>query len=163
MEKTPHFSRIADLPESINPITGRSLYYGLRPWRCDDRFMDWLAGFTSFASPFLQYELLARVRRCSKSAFGQEPDDDYLFLTRKEVMYYAERSKSGMVREKLFETYPYDQTALRKIAEDDALKMRVWRHQRQLELEAREGKIDDALADNVLGGTRNRNSQRPPS
>lgn len=158
MERSPHYSRIADAPESINPITGRSLYYGLRPWRCDDRFMDWLNAFTNLANPKTQYQLLALMRKCAKSDVGKEPIDDYLYLTRRETMYYVERRLSGMIRERVFETYPYSSDALRKAAEQDAMKMRVWRNQRQLELEAKEGKIDELLVANVLGS-----SKRPKS
>jgi hypothetical protein len=65
-------------------------------------------------------------------------------------MFYVERAKCGMMRSRLFERYPYDQQMVKRINEEDALKMRVWRHQRQLELESREGKIDDLIAKNVL-------------
>lgn len=158
MEKSPHFSRVADAPESINPITGRSMYYGLRPWRCDDRFMDWLTGLTRLANPKLQYQMLSLLYTCGKSEAGKEPVDDYMYLTRKETMYYVERKMCGMMRDKMFETYPYDQYALKRVAEEDAMKMRVWRNQRQLELEAKEGKIDELLVNNVLGSAKRQKS-----
>lgn len=160
MEKSPHFSRVADIPEVLNPITGRSMFYGLRPWRCDDRFNDWLVSAANLANPKVQFHALKLFYQCAKSEYGKEPIDDYMYLTRKETMYYVERKMCGMMRDRLFETYPYDQDAVKRISEEDALKMRVWRHQRELELEAKEGKIDELLAANVLGSAR---SVRPSS
>lgn len=68
-------------------------------------------------------------------------------------MYYTERSRCGMMRERLWETYPYDLTEVRRVGEDDGLKMRVWRHQRELELESREGKVDDALRASIFSSS----------
>lgn len=60
-----------------------------------------------------------------------------------------------MMRGGVLETYPYDQIELRRIAEEDGLGMRVWCHQRELEIESREGKLDNVLHLNVFGGSRN--------
>lgn len=163
MDKAPHYSRIADLPELLNPITGRSLYYGLMPWRCDDRFLDWWKGFSRFANPAVQLHLLSLARQCSSSEVGKEPLDDYTFMTRRDALYFAERYQSGMVRERMWSKYPYDQLSMARVQEEDALKMRVWRQQRQLELEAREGKIDDAVAANVLGMAAKARKDKPNS
>jgi hypothetical protein len=113
--------------------------------------MDWMTSLTNLANPKQQYQLLSLMRKCAKSEVGKEPIDDYMYLSRRETMYYVERKLCGMMRENVFETYPYSTEALRKAAEEDAMKMRVWRHQRQLELEAKEGKIDELLISNVLG------------
>ncbi|KPA79829.1 putative mitochondrial hypothetical protein [Leptomonas pyrrhocoris] len=150
MDKTPHFSRIKETPETLNPVTGRSIYYGMRPWRCDDRFQDWLKAFTCLDGVTVQYNLLKRFFRCARSDEGQEPIDNYHRLGRGEVMYYVERYQSRMMRTGVLETYPYDQNELRRIAEEDGLKMRVWRHQRELELESKEGKIDEVIHMNVM-------------
>lgn len=154
MSKTPHYSRISDDAESINTVTGRSIYYGLRPWRCDDRFQDWLKSFTMLDGVVTQYHLLQLLWRCGRSEPGKEPLDNYHRLNRGEVMYYVERWRSGMVRSGMMETYPYDQSEVRRITEEDGLKMRVWRHQREMELESREGKIEEALQENIRRTTK---------
>ncbi|EPY31859.1 hypothetical protein STCU_03165 [Strigomonas culicis] len=123
----------------------------MRPWRCDDRFQDWMKSFTYLDSPAVQYSLLSRFWQCARSEEGEEPLEDYHRLGRSEVMFYVERSRSGMMRTGMWETYPYNQNDLRRIAEEDGLKMRVWRHQRELEIQSKEGKIDDALQNSVLG------------
>lgn len=151
--RTPHYSRVADEPEALNPITGRSVYYGMRPWRCDDRFCDWLKSFTMLDSLSVQRSILRTFYRCARAESGNEPKDDYYRLSRAEVMYYTERSRCGMMRERLWETYPYDLTEVRRVGEDDGLKMRVWRHQRELELESREGKVDDALRASIFSSS----------
>lgn len=79
---------------------------------------------------------------------------DYRRMGRGEVMYYVERYRSGMMRDGMWDTYPYDQNELRRIAEEDGLKMRVWRHQRELEMESREGKLDEALQSSVINSIR---------
>lgn len=150
MDKTPHYSRVKDKPETLNPVTGRSVYYGIRPWRCDDRFQDWLKSFTNFDSVVTQYNLVKLFAQCARSEAGEEPVDSYHRLGRSEVMFYVERYHSGMMRTGVLETYPYDQNELRRIAEEDGLKMRVWRHQRELEMESKEGKIDELLHTNVM-------------
>lgn len=156
MEGTPHFTRVKDRPESFNAITGRSIYYGMRPWRCDDRFQDWLKSFTNLDSVSVQYNLLRTMWQCSRSEQGDEPIDSYHRLGRSEVMFYVERYQSGMMRTGMWETYPYDQNELRRIAEEDGLKMRVWRHQRELEMESREGKIDEVLHRNIFDSVKKR-------
>lgn len=145
MDGTPHYTRIKDAPEAINAVTGRSIYYGMRPWRCDDRFQDWLKSFTCLDGVGVQFNLLQVFWQCARSEKGQEPIVNYHRLGRSEVMYFVERYRSGMMRTGVMETYPYDQNELRRIAEEDGLKMRVWRHQRELEMESKEGKIDEVL------------------
>jgi len=151
MERTQHHSRITDDEiDTINPITGRSIYYGLRPYRCDDRFSDWLSAFITFLNPRRQWMLLRQFWRCTQSEVGAEPTDSYANLSHRESIFYAERQRAGMLRPRLFEVYPYDQTEIQRVLEEDAVKMRVWRHQRQLELDAKEGKIDEVVAANVV-------------
>ncbi|EPY24793.1 hypothetical protein AGDE_12169 [Angomonas deanei] len=147
---TPHYSRIKENPETINAITGRSIYYGMRPWRCDDRFQDWLKSFTLLDSLGVQYAQLRTLYECAWSDPGKEPLDNYIRLGRSEVMYYVERYKSKMMRVGMWETYPYDQNAVRRIAEEDGVKMRVWRHQKELELESKSSKVDDAIHENIF-------------
>lgn len=152
MDRTPHFSRVADTPECINPVTGRSMYYGLRPWRCDDRAQDLLAAFVNMENVLTQARLMSVFWKCARAEPGKEPVDDYLYLTRKEVMYYVERRKCGMLRDVLLDPYPYNPEALKQIQEEDALKMRLWRHQRELEIQSKEGKVDDLIAGSVFDG-----------
>lgn len=149
MNGVPHYSRVKDEPEALNAVTGRSIYYGMRPWRCDDRFHDWLAAFTHLDGVGVQYRLLHLLWDCGRSVEGSEPLDNYYRLGRKEVMYYVERYRSGMMRTRMMEPYPYDQNEVRRIVEEDGLKMRVWRHQRELELEAKEGKVDESIWQSV--------------
>ncbi|KPI84484.1 hypothetical protein ABL78_6447 [Leptomonas seymouri] len=150
MDRTPHFSRIKETPDTLNPVTGRSIHYGMRPWRCDDRFQDWIKAFTCMDGISVQYNLLKLFFQCARSEEGQEPVDSYHRLGRKEVMYYVERYQSGMMRTGMLETYPYDQNELRRVVEEDGLKMRVWRHQRELEMESKEGKIEEVMMMNVM-------------
>lgn len=132
-------------------MTGRSIYYGMRPWRCDDRFQDWLKSFTCMDSIPIQYGLLKRLWDCARSEVGEEPKEDYYRLGRGEVMYYVERYKSGMVRSGAFDTYPYDQNELKRVAEEDGLRMRVWRHQREMEMSAKQGQVDDVIQQSIFG------------
>lgn len=147
---THHYTLIREEPEALNPITGRSIYYGMRPWRCDDRFQDWVKSFTCLDGLNTQYNLLKTLFACARSAEGEEPKDDYHRLGRSEVMFYVERYRSNMMRTGAFETYPYDQNELMRVTEEDGLKMRVWRHQREMELSAKEGKLEDFLRENVF-------------
>ncbi|ESL06292.1 hypothetical protein TRSC58_06036 [Trypanosoma rangeli SC58] len=156
MEETPHYSRVADEAETINVVTGRSIYYGMRPWRCDDRFQDLLSSFLHMDSLVVQLHLAKLLWRCSRSEKGSEPLDGYKRLGRGEVMFYVDRYRSGMMRTGVFEKYPYNQNELQRIIEEDGLKMRVWRHQRELEIESKQGKIDDLLRMNVV-----KNTERP--
>lgn len=151
MSGTPHYTLVRDDPEALNPVTGRSIYYGMRPWRCDDRFQDWLKSFTKFESISVQISLLQTLWSCAWSENGEEPKNNYHSLGRGEVMFYTERYRSNMMRTSAFETYPYDQNELKRVAEEDGLKMRVWRHQRDIEIKAKEGKIDDILQEGIFG------------
>nr|CCC93614.1 conserved hypothetical protein [Trypanosoma congolense IL3000] len=150
MSNTPHFSRVVDETESLNVVTGRRIYYGMRPWRCDDRFQDFLGSLFHLDSPVKQFQLARLLWRCARSKKGEEPSEDYRWLGRGEVMFYVERWRSGMMRTGMFERYPYNQNELQRIAEEDGLKMRVWRHQRELEMESKQGKLDDFLRANVM-------------
>jgi hypothetical protein len=149
MERTPHYSVLNEKPSCLNPITGRSIFYGMRPYRCTDRFNDWLSSLATLDNPVKQYRILKVFFKCARSEVGKEPNDDYYYLSRRESIYFLERKMSGMMRDKMFETYPYDNHELRRIQEEDALKMRVWRHQRELELESKEGKVDEMILESV--------------
>jgi hypothetical protein len=149
MERTPHYSVLNEAPTALNPITGRSIYYGMRPYRCADRFNEWLSSLASGDNPLKQYRILKVFYKCARSEVGEEPKDPYFYLSRRESMYFLERKMSGMMRTKMFETYPYDNQEMKRIQEEDALKMRVWRHQRELELESKEGKVDEMILESV--------------
>eukprot|EP00760_Papus_ankaliazontas_P030579 PhM_4_TR490/c0_g1_i1/m.65230 len=131
----PHFSRVdEDEVESTNPITGRSYYFGQRPWRCDDRAVD-------LFSAVVKVEGFAKIRRayhslnkCRKSPIGGEPTDNYVSLTKKEVLFYVDRAKSGMLRDNYLERYPYDPYQVSRQQQEDGIRMRVWRRQREMEL-----------------------------
>ncbi|KAG8341293.1 hypothetical protein ERJ75_000971900 [Trypanosoma vivax] len=147
---TPHYSRVVDVPESLNVVTGRSVYFGIRPWRCDDRFQDLSASLAHLDSPSVLLYRIKLLWRCARSAEGSEPLDNYGRIGRSEVMFYVERYRSGMMRNGFFEKYPYNQNELQRVMEEDGLKMRVWRHQRELEMQAKQGVIDDFLHTNVV-------------
>ena len=138
-----------DKPSSLNPITGRSIYYGMRPYRCADRLNDWIASTACLDNPVKQFRLVKLFYQCARSEAEQEPKDDYTYLSRKESLFFLERKMSGMMRVRMFETYPYDNNELRRIQEEDALKMRVWRHQREVELVSKEGKIDELISESM--------------
>lgn len=147
---TPHFTRVTDLVENINPVTGRSVHYGLRPWRCDDRFQDFLLTVIRFEGLGATGRTWSTFRQCYRSEFGQEPRDDYQSLSRREIMFYVDRYEAGMMRDSLWERYPYNVREVARVATEDGTKMRVWRHQRELEMEAKEGRLDDMIQQNVL-------------
>ena len=149
MERTPHFTVMNEKPACMNPITGRSIYYGMRPYRCTDRFNDWLSSLATLDNPAKQYRIFKVFVKCAVSNEGEEPKDDYFYLSRREAIFFLERKLSGMMRTKMFETYPYDNNELKRIQEEDALKMRVWRHQRELELESKEGKVEELIAESM--------------
>lgn len=146
----PHYTRMDEDPElCINPVTGRSIYYGLRPHRCDDRLSDIIATVAAFDYPSNMFESVSRLVRCLRSEPGAEPDDDYFNLARREVMYYVERHRCGMVRTGVFEKYPYDRTLVASVQQEDSTRMRVWRHQREMEVQAKQGAVDDIVSSNV--------------
>ena len=149
MERTPHYSVLNETPACLNPITGRSIYYGMRPYRCTDRFNDWLSSLATLDNPVKQYRIFKVFVQCVRSKENEEPKDDYYYLSRREAIFFLERKMSGMMRTKMFETYPYDSNELKRIQEEDALKMRVWRHQRELEMESKDGKIDELISDSM--------------
>jgi hypothetical protein len=89
------------------------------------------------------------MRKCSKSEYGQEPTDNYYSLARREVMFYVDRYEAGMLRDRFFERYPYNVKEIARVSHEDGTRMRVWRHQRELELEAKEGKLDEMINSSV--------------
>lgn len=150
-DRMPHYSRVIDPIETLNPVTGRSIYYGARPWRCDDRVHDWLQSLSAM-----------RIRKagiawktfmqCAYSGFGEQPTGPYETLQRQSVMYYVDRQDHGMIRDYMFEKYPFSTRDFVRVMTDDGTKMRVWRHQRELELEAKQGRVDEIIAIGVLPG-----------
>lgn len=150
-DRMPHYSRVIDPIETLNPVTGRSIYYGARPWRCDDRVHDWLQSLSAMRirkagvawKTFLQ---------CAYSNFGEQPTVPYETLQRQSVMYYVDRQDHGMIRDYMFEKYPFSTRDFVRVMTDDGTKMRVWRHQRELELEAKQGRVDEIIAGGVLPG-----------
>jgi hypothetical protein len=154
----PHFTKVTDLVEHINPVSGRSIHYGIRPWRCDDRFQDVLmSGFQrDFAHLGAAFKLFFT---CARSDYVFEPTDNYLALTRREVMFYVDRYEAGMIRDKFFEPYPYSVREIMRVGQEDGTKMRVWRHQRELEMEAKRGKLDDLISDSVFGSRKQPNQR----
>ncbi len=152
-ERLPHYSRVVDPIESINPVTGRSIYYGSRPWRCDDRLHDWLQSIAGFrwGKARIAWRTLME---CAYSEFGQQPTTPYETLARQTVMYYVDRQDHGMVRDFMFERYPFSTRDFVRVMVDDGTKMRVWRHQRELELEAKQGRVDEIITSAVLPAKR---------
>lgn len=152
-ERMPHYSRVVDPIETLNPVTGRSIYYGARPWRCDDRVHDWLQSLV--AMRFKKGKIAWRtLMECAYSEFGEQPTCPYETLQRQSVMYYVDRQDHGMVRDYMFEKYPFSTRDFVRVMTDDGTKMRVWRHQRELELEAKQGRVDEVIAGGVLPKTK---------
>lgn len=148
-DRMPHYSRVIDPLETLNPVTGRSIYYGARPWRCDDRVHDWLQSLT--AMRWRKAKIAWRTfMDCAYSEFGEQPTCPYETLQRQSVMYYVDRQDHGMVRDYMFEKYPFSTRDFVRVMTDDGTKMRVWRHQRELELEAKQGRVDEIIAGGVL-------------
>ena len=156
-ERMPHYSRVIDPIETLNPVTGRSIYYGARPWRCDDRVHDWLQSLV--AMRFKKGKIAWRnLMDCAYSEFGEQPTCPYETLQRQSVMYYVDRQDHGMVRDYMFEKYPFSTRDFVRVMTDDGTKMRVWRHQRELELEAKQGRVDEVIAGGVLPKTKKENN-----
>jgi hypothetical protein len=148
---TPHFTRIVDPLESVNPITGRSFFYGARPWRCDDRWQDMLRAFTNMES-FSEFRAtVGLLNQCRKAKVGEEPTADYYALEKREVMYYVDRHRHNMIRSNAFERYPYDTREVCRVMQQDGQKMRVWRHQRQIESDSKEGYLEDEITASIFG------------
>lgn len=148
-EKMPHYSRVVDPIETINPVTGRSVYYGARPWRCDDRFQDLLQSAWGFRGTSARIAW-QNLWDCAYSEFGQQPTAPYETLGRQSVMYYVDRQDHGMIRDYMFERYPFSSRDFVRVMTDDGTKMRVWRHQRELELEAKQGRVDELVAQRAM-------------
>jgi hypothetical protein len=148
-DRMPHYSRVVDPIETLNPVTGRSIYYGARPWRCDDRVHDWLQSLVALR--WKKSKIAWRnLMDCSYSNFGEQPTCPYETLQRQTVMYYVDRQDHGMIRDYMFEKYPFSTRDFVRVMTDDGTKMRVWRHQRELELEAKQGRVDEIIAGGVL-------------
>jgi hypothetical protein len=157
---SPHYSRVTDPVETINPLTGRSIYLGIRPWRCDDRFNDWLSTIISGAGWSKTKIAWRTLRKCGTSEFGEQPTVDYEVLTRREVMFYVDRHEGGMIRDYMFEKYPFSTRDLGRVNMEDSVKMRVWRHQRELELEAKSGRVEEVIADSVWSEAKSKKMNR---
>ena len=98
------------------------------------------------------------MMECAYSNFGEQPTVAYETLQRQSVMYYVDRQDHGMMRDHMFEKYPFSSRDAVRIMNDDGTKMRVWRHQRELELEAKQGRVDELVSTNVLPPKRPRGS-----
>lgn len=158
-DRMPHYSRVVDPIETLNPVTGRSIYYGARPWRCDDRVHDWLQSLVALR--WKKSKIAWRnLMDCAYSEFGGQPTCPYETLQRQTVMYYVDRQDHGMVRDYMFEKYPFSTRDFVRVMTDDGTKMRVWRHQRELELEAKQGRVDEIIAVGVLPPKKNKETQK---
>ena len=146
-ERVVHYSRVLDDSESINPVTGRSIYYAQRPWRCDDRVTDLLGSVIKMQPITSIANCYAVMRRCAKSDVGAEPISDYNVLGKREVMFYVDRARSNMLRRRFFEVYPYDPYAVSRLQQEDGLRMRVWRRQREMELKEKDAAEAEKIPD----------------
>uniref|UniRef100_A0A7S1MRQ5 Uncharacterized protein n=1 Tax=Neobodo designis TaxID=312471 RepID=A0A7S1MRQ5_NEODS len=142
----PHYSKVIDPVETINPVTGKSIYYSARPWRCDDRFQDWFATFIKHRRWDKVSETWAVLRQCAKADYGEQPTVPYVSLERREIMYYVDRAEHDMIRDRFWQRYPWSQREPIRTMLEDGSRMRVWRHQREIELEAKEGRVEDLIA-----------------
>lgn len=148
--RTPHYSLVTDPVETVNPVTGRSLYYGARPWRCDDRLQDFTTTLFKLRSFSNIRETLSVFVKCARSDFGEQPTVPYVALQRQEVMFYLDRHDNGMIRDYCFERYPYNTRDVGRVQTEGGTRMRVWRHQRELELEAKRGRVEELLSSQAL-------------
>ena len=142
----PHYSKVIDPVETINPITGRSLFYAARPWRCDDRFQDWFATFIKHRRMDKVRETWGVLLQCARADYGKQPTVPYVSLERREIMYYVDRAEHDMIRDRFWQRYPWASREPVRTMLEDGSKMRVWRHQREMELEAKEGRVEDLIA-----------------
>ena len=165
IERLAHYSflRPEDLPDLRNPLTGRSMNYGSNPWRCDDRFQDWLKSAMHFDSLFLGFHQLRVLWDCRTSNVGEEPKEDYYRLLPSEVTYYVERKKEGMLRDHYSDRYKWDSLDLFRVLQEDSLKIRVYRRQKTLEVEAKEGVVEDLIANNVMAQVAFKKKQKSKS
>ena len=150
--RLPHYSKVTDPVESINPITGRSLYYSARPWRCDDRFQDFFCVMMKYRDWPMMKQTWGTFMRCAYSDYGAQPTTPYVALDRREIMFYVDRAEHDMIRDRFWQRYPWTAREPSRIMMDDGNKMRVWRHQRELEMEAKEGHVEDMIVANSVGG-----------
>jgi hypothetical protein len=142
----PHYSQVIDPVDTINPITGRSIYYGSRPWRCDDRFQDWLATFFKTRDYQTVRNTWKTFMQCTRSEYGAQPTTPYESLERREIMFYVDRAEHDMIRDRFWQRFPWSVREPALILMNDGTKMRVWRHQREMELEAKEGRVEELIA-----------------
>lgn len=149
-----HFSRLEDTPDTTNPVTGKSVYFGLFPWRCSDRVSDWRRAISNFDGPRKQLHHFRLLRQCSRSALGDEPLDDYAHLPLAQAIYFKERASAGMMRERFWGRYPFELRDIKRLGEADGVRMRTWRQQRHLEEVARNDQIDDLIKASVVVSNR---------
>ncbi len=152
--RNPHYTKIhveeGARIETINPVTGKSIFYGIRPWHCMDRVEEWAASWYTKGSTWKDVsETWQLLKKCKASKLGEEPLDDYRFLDKKEVMFFVDRYKAGMIREEVFEPYPYNIREVQRVMHEDSTKMKVWRHQRILELDSKDGRLEDTISTSV--------------
>lgn len=150
----PHFTRLPDKADLTNPVTGKSVYYGLNPWRCSDRLTDWLHSMNSFDWPRVHLHHARTVMACASSALGDEPVVPYTRLPKSMALFYKERAESGMMREHFWEKYPFQMLQMREVSEGDAVRMRTYRQQRHLEEVAKHDHVDDLIKASVLPSNR---------
>ena len=151
-QRLPHYSLVVDPVETVNPVTGHSLYYGMRPWRCSDRLED-LHDAVLLWSPSGAREAWRLFRRCAMSSFGEQPLDPYVALGRDRVMFFVDRMDHGMIRDCYFQKKAWSWADTQRVVNEDAMKMRTWRTQRELEMDAKRGKVDAAIHDSVWART----------
>lgn len=150
----PHFSMLDEDASLTNPITGKSVYFGLYPWRCSDRLTDWYQSLISLDGPSTQLHHFRTTRACSSSALGDEPLDPYIRLPKSTALYFKERADAGMMRMRFWEQYPFDLTDVKTIGETDAVRMRTWRQQRHLEEVAKADTVEDLIRSSVLSSNK---------
>ena len=70
-------------------------------------------------------------------------------------MFYVDRMDHGMIRDLYFEKKMFSWASTQRVVHEDALKMRTWRSQRELEMNARRGEIDGVIANSLWEHTLN--------
>ena len=143
----PHYTQVVDPIDSINLVTGRSIFHGQRPWRCADRMDDFLMCLTSFSSH--TRTSFRHFRKCISSDFGEQPTDPYFSLSKDYIMYYVDRMDHGMIRDQFWERNLFSWSASYRTRHEDTFKMRTWRAQRELEVEAKHGAVESVMANSM--------------
>lgn len=160
-QRIPHYSLISneEITSKINPVTGRSAFFGLRPWRCADRFED--ATLSVMSHPFQTPHALRLLFQCAQSKVGEEPTEHYTALKKTNVVYYVDRAANNMIRPTMWERSSFDPNELQRIYSEDNARMHLWKTQKRLEAEGKAGLLDQWMVSNIETHTERKKKASP--